>query len=75
MGVIENKEELWLPGEMTTEIWYDAGRDIFPLPATRRHDASDRLQGGLFDLARLMTQGQDGLHLVRAETSGERMSW
>ena len=30
MGVIENKEELWLIGERTTEIWYDAGGQYFP---------------------------------------------
>jgi hypothetical protein len=30
MGVIENKEELWLVGERTTEIWYDAGGQFFP---------------------------------------------
>lgn len=30
MAVIENKEELWLIGERTTEIWYDAGGQYFP---------------------------------------------
>src|SRR5580765_3803122 len=30
MAVIEFKEELWLPGEQTTEIWYDAGGQFFP---------------------------------------------
>lgn len=30
VAVIENKEELWLIGEMTTEIWYDAGGEFFP---------------------------------------------
>lgn len=30
VGVIENKEELWLIGEQTTEIWYDAGGQYFP---------------------------------------------
>ena len=30
IGCIENKEELWLIGERTTEIWYDAGGAYFP---------------------------------------------
>lgn len=30
MAVIENKEELWLVGERTTEIWYDGGGALFP---------------------------------------------
>ena len=30
MTVIENKEELWLIGERTAEIWYDAGGAYFP---------------------------------------------
>jgi hypothetical protein len=30
MAVIENKEELWLIGEETTEIWYNAGGQFFP---------------------------------------------
>lgn len=30
MGTIELKEELWLIGEQTTEIWYDAGGPFFP---------------------------------------------
>lgn len=29
MAVWENKETLWLPGEVTTEIWYDAGGQYF----------------------------------------------
>src|SRR5581483_102025 len=30
MAVAENKEELWLPGEITTEIWYNGGGQFFP---------------------------------------------
>lgn len=30
IAVIENKEELWLVGDKTTEIWYDAGGQFFP---------------------------------------------
>jgi len=30
VAVIENKEELWLVGDKTTEIWYDAGGQYFP---------------------------------------------
>jgi hypothetical protein len=30
IGVFESKEELWLIGERTTEIWYDAGGQYFP---------------------------------------------
>ena len=30
VAVFENKEELWLLGDKTTEIWYDAGGQYFP---------------------------------------------
>lgn len=30
VGVIENKEQLWLLGADTTEIWYNAGGQFFP---------------------------------------------
>lgn len=60
MAVFESKEELWLIGEETTEIWYDAGGQYFPFA---------RLVGTLIQwgtksaasVARISVEGQDGL--------------
>lgn len=38
---IENNRQLWLIGERTTEIWYDAGNQYFPY---------SRLQGAMLDI-------------------------
>lgn len=72
MGVMESKEELWLPGENTTEIWYDAGGAYFPF---------QRLVGTLvqvgckatYSIARLSTQGQDGLIWFGRSDRGENV--
>ena len=72
MGVMENKEELWLPGEMTTEIWYDAGGTYFPFQRL----VGTMLQIGCsatYSLARLMTQGQDGLIWLGRNERGENV--
>lgn len=72
MGVAENKEELWLPGETTTEIWYNAGGAYFPF---------QRLVGTLLQvgckaahsIARLTTEGQDGLIWFGRSERGENV--
>lgn len=70
IGVIENKEELWLIGERTTEIWYDAGGQYF---------AFQRLVGNLlqvgciakYSIARLATSGDEGLIWLGRSERGE----
>lgn len=60
VGVMESKEELWLIGSQTTEIWYDAGGQYFPF---------QRLVGTLLQvgcsaaqtIARYSIGGNDGL--------------
>jgi hypothetical protein len=72
MAVVENKEELWLPGEQTTEIWYNAGGQYFPF---------QRLVGTLVQvgckathsIARLSTEGQDGLIWFGRSDRGENV--
>lgn len=72
MAVAENKEELWLPGETTTEIWYNAGGQYFPF---------QRLVGTLIQvgckaphsIARLTTAGQDGLCWFGRSDRGENV--
>src|SRR5581483_6676215 len=72
MAVAENKEELWLPGETTTEIWYNAGGQYFPF---------QRLIGTLLQvgckathsIARLTTEGQDGLCWFGRSDRGENV--
>lgn len=72
MGLIENKEELWLIGETTTEIWYDAGGAYFPF---------QRLVGTLiqvgckaaYSIARLVSEGQEGLIWFGRSERGENV--
>lgn len=72
VGVIENKEELWLIGERTTEIWYDAGGQYFPF---------QRLVGTLIQsgckavnsIARLVSGGQEGLMWFGRSERGENI--
>lgn len=72
MAVAESKEELWLPGETTTEVWYNAGGQFFPF---------QRLVGTLLQvgckaahsIARLSTQGQDGLIWFGRSDRGENV--
>lgn len=72
MAVWESKEELWLPGERTTEIWYNAGGQFFPF---------QRLVGTLLQvgckaphsIARLSIQGQDGLIWFGRSDRGENV--
>lgn len=72
MAVAESKEELWLPGERTTEIWYNAGGQYFPF---------QRLVGTLLQvgckaahsISRLTTAGQDGLIWFGRSERGENV--
>lgn len=72
IAVAESKEELWLPGETTTEIWYNAGGQYFPF---------QRLIGTLLQvgckaphsIARLSTEGQDGLIWFGRSDRGENV--
>jgi hypothetical protein len=41
VALIENNRELWLIGERTTEIWFDAGNQYFPY---------SRLQGAMLEI-------------------------
>jgi len=72
MGVWESKEELWLVGEETTEIWYDAGGQYFPFQRL----VGTMLQVGCkatYSIARLSTEGQDGLIWFGRSDRGENV--
>lgn len=72
MGLIESKEELWLLGEHTTEIWYDAGGQYFPFQRL----LGTMLQVGCkatYSIARLSSNGQDGLIWFGRSERGENI--
>lgn len=72
MAVQENKEELWLPGETTTEIWYNAGGQFFPFQRL----VGTLLQVGCkapYSIARLSAAGQDGLAWFGRSDRGENI--
>lgn len=72
MAVAENKEELWLPGETTTEIWYNAGGQYFPFSRL----VGTVIQAGckaVHSIARLTTEGQDGLIWFGRSERGENV--
>jgi hypothetical protein len=66
------KEQLWLVGDKTTEIWYDAGGQYFPF---------QRLVGTLIQcgckakhsIARFNSKGQDGLAWFGRSDRGENV--
>lgn len=72
MGVVENKEELWLPGEETTEVWYNAGGQFFPF---------QRLVGTMLQvgckatgsIARFSSEGNDSLIWFGRSERGENI--
>lgn len=72
MGVIESKQQLWLIGERTSEVWYDAGGQFFPF---------QRLVGTLMQfgtkatasIAKFSTDGQDGVILFGRSERGENV--
>ena len=68
----ENKEELWLIGEKTTEIWYDAGGQFFAFQRL----VSTMLQVGCkakHSVSRFNTEGQDGLIWFGRSERGENV--
>jgi hypothetical protein len=70
MAVFESKEQLWLIGEKTTEVWYDAGGQYFPF---------QRLVGTLMQfgtkatasVARFGAAGKDGIIMFGRSDRGE----
>lgn len=72
MAVIENKEELWLIGERTTEVWYNSGGALFSF---------QRLGGGLqqfgckatYSVARMKSQTEDCLIWFGRNEQGENV--
>jgi hypothetical protein len=72
VGLIESKEELWLIGERTTEIWYDAGGTYFAFARL----AGTMLQVGCkapHSIQRLSAEGQDGLIWFGRSERGENV--
>ena len=72
VALIENKEELWLIGESTTEIWYDAGGAYFPFQRL----VGTLLQVGCkapYSIARLVSEGQEGLMWFGRSERGENI--
>jgi hypothetical protein len=72
VGLIENKEELWLIGETTTEIWYDAGGAYFPFQRL----VGTLLQVGCkapYSIARLVSEGQESLMWLGRSERGENL--
>lgn len=72
VGLIENKEELWLMGERTTEIWYDAGGTFF---AFQRLVGTEIQMGcsATYSISRLVTSGQEGLIWLGRSERGENV--
>lgn len=72
VAVFENKELLWLFGEKTTEIWYDAGGQFFPF----QRISGTLLQNGCkaaASIARFGSQGQEGLIWFGRSERGENV--
>lgn len=72
MATFENKEQLWLPGEYTTEIWYDAGGQYFPFQRL----VGTELQIGCkapYSISRLSTAGQDSMIWFGRSERGENV--
>lgn len=66
--MLEDRRELWLVGERTTEVWYDAGNQYFPF---------SRLQGALLQVGcaaphTICRTGQGLIWLAKSER-GENM--
>lgn len=70
--LIENKQQLWLIGERTTEIWYDAGGQYFPFQRL----IGTMLQAGCkakHSVSRFAYEGQDGLIWFGRSERGENV--
>lgn len=72
MAVMENKEELWLIGERTTAIWYNAGGQYFPfqrLVGTMVQSGTSAAQS----VSRVSVGGQDSLIWLARSERGEHV--
>ena len=72
VAVWENKELLWLIGDKTTEIWYDAGGQFFPF----QRIVGTLIQAGCkakHSIARFGSQGQEGLMWFGRSERGENV--
>lgn len=72
VSIMENKELLWLIGDKTTEVWYDAGGQYFPF----QRIAGTLLQTGCkaqHSVARFGSQGQEGLIWFGRSERGENV--
>lgn len=70
--LIENKQQLWLIGDKTTEIWYDAGGQYFPFQRL----VGTMLQSGCkakHSISRFNFEGQDGLIWFGRSERGENV--
>ena len=68
----ENKEELWLIGEKTTEVWYDAGGQYFAFQRL----VSTMLQVGCsakYSVARFLSDNQSGLIWLALSERGQNV--
>jgi hypothetical protein len=71
-AVFENKEQLWLIGDKTTEIWYDAGGQYFAFQRL----VGTPIQAGCkaaHSVARFSSGGQDGLMWFGRSERGENV--
>ncbi len=72
IGLMESKEELWLIGSRTTEIWYDAGGQYFAFQRL----VGTPLQVGCKaaqSIARFNSDGEDGLIWFGRSDRGENV--
>lgn len=72
VAVMENKELLWLIGDKTTEVWYDAGGATFPF----QRIVGTVLQSGCkakHSVSRFGAQGQEGLIWFGRSERGENV--
>ncbi len=72
VSLFENKEQLWLLGDKTTEIWYNAGGQYFPFQRL----VGTMLQSGCKaaqSVSRFQTDGQEGLIWFGRSERGENI--
>jgi hypothetical protein len=72
VAVFENKEQLWLIGDKTTEIWYDAGGQYFAFQRL----VGTPIQAGCkakHSVARFSSVGQDGIMWFGRSERGENV--
>jgi hypothetical protein len=70
--IFENKEQLWLIGEKTTEVWYNAGGQYFPFQRL----VGTMMQSGCkakHSVARFNFEGQDGIIWLGSSERGENV--